>query len=100
MLPVLTTPSFNACVILSFISPAELAQFHILNRYFFTNVSVLLIRIPANLRSLIYYYGIANGGQEEWDFAFDQLLQTSVASERKKLVQGLAGSPEPWILSR
>lgn len=57
-------------------------------------------RIPANLRSLIYYYGIANGGQEEWDFAFDQLLQTSVASERKKLVQGLAGSPEPWILSR
>ncbi|PFX22374.1 Glutamyl aminopeptidase [Stylophora pistillata] len=57
-------------------------------------------QIPANFRSLVYYYGIANGGQEEWNFAFDQLLQTSVASERMKLVHGLAASPEPWILSR
>lgn len=60
----------------------------------------LFIRVPANFRSLVYYYGIATGGREEWDFTFDQLLQTSVASESMKLMHGLAASPEPWILSR
>lgn len=48
----------------------------------------------------MYYYGIANGGSEEWEFAFDQLVHTSVASERVKLMHGLAASTEPWILSR
>lgn len=63
------------------------------------NIS-LSIRVPANLRSLVYYYGIATGGEEEWDFAFKQLLRTSVASESMKLMHGLAASSEPWILSR
>jgi len=57
-------------------------------------------QVPANFRSLVYYYGIATGGREEWEFAFKQLLHTSVASERVKLMHGLAASTEPWILSR
>lgn len=57
-------------------------------------------QVPANFRSLVYYYGIANGGREEWEFAFNQLMHTSVASERAKLMHGLAASTEPWILSR
>lgn len=57
-------------------------------------------RVPANFRSLVYYYGITSGGREEWDFAFNQLLRTSVASESMKLIHGLAASAEPWILSR
>lgn len=61
---------------------------------------ILIFRVPANFRSLVYYYGIAKGGREEWDFAFDQLLHTSVASESAKLMHGLAASSEPWILSR
>ena len=56
--------------------------------------------MPANFRSLVYYYGIAKGGREEWDFVFDQFLHTSVASETAKLMHGLAASSEPWILSR
>ncbi|KAL9985945.1 hypothetical protein ACROYT_G008402 [Oculina patagonica] len=57
-------------------------------------------QVPANFRSLVYFYGIATGGREEWDFAFNQLLLTSVASESMKLMHGLAASAEPWILSR
>ncbi|XP_020619542.1 glutamyl aminopeptidase-like [Orbicella faveolata] len=57
-------------------------------------------QVPANFRSLVYYYGITSGGREEWDFAFNQLLRTSVASESMKLIHGLAASAEPWILSR
>lgn len=57
-------------------------------------------QVPANFRSLVYYYGIANGGREEWEFSFNQFLSTSVASEKNTLMRGLAASSEPWILSR
>lgn len=56
--------------------------------------------VPANFRSLVYFYGIKNGGVEEWDFAFKQFQKTTVASERRKILYGLAGASEPWILSR
>ncbi len=39
-------------------------------------------------------------GVEEWDIAFERLQKTNVASERRKLMYGLAGIPEPWILNR
>ncbi|XP_068711711.1 glutamyl aminopeptidase-like isoform X2 [Montipora foliosa] len=57
-------------------------------------------QIPANFRSLVYYYGIAGGSREEWEFAFNQLLRTSIASEKANLLHGLAASTEPWIISR
>ncbi|XP_022795785.1 glutamyl aminopeptidase-like [Stylophora pistillata] len=56
--------------------------------------------VPANFRSLVYFYGIKNSGVEEWDFAFEQFQNTTVASERRKILYGLAGASEPWILSR
>lgn len=56
--------------------------------------------VPANFRSLVYFYGIKNGGVKEWDFAFQQFQKTTVASERRKILYGLAGASEPWILSR
>lgn len=56
--------------------------------------------VPANLRSLVYYYGIKNGGAKEWDFAFQQFQNTTVASERRTILYGLSGASEPWILVR
>ncbi|KAL9985946.1 hypothetical protein ACROYT_G008403 [Oculina patagonica] len=56
--------------------------------------------VPANFRSLVYFYGIKNGGVKEWNFAFEQLKKTTVASERTQLLYGLSGTSEPWILSR
>lgn len=56
--------------------------------------------VPANFRSLVYFYGIKNGGVKEWDFAFEQFQKTTIASERRKILYGLSGASEPWILSR
>lgn len=53
-----------------------------------------------DLRSLVYYYGIASSGQDEWDWLFDKFLKTKEASEKSKLMYALAGSREPWILTR
>ena len=56
--------------------------------------------VPANFRSLVYFYGIKNGGVKEWDFAFGQFQNTTVASERRKILYGLSGASEPWIIRR
>lgn len=56
--------------------------------------------VPANFRSLVYFYGIRNGGVKEWDFAFEQFQKTTVASERRNILFGLSGTTESWILTR
>ncbi|KAM3926247.1 aminopeptidase N-like [Leptodactylus fuscus] len=56
--------------------------------------------IHPNLRSAIYCNAIANGGEEEWNFLWDQFKSTTNAQEADKLRAGLACSREPWILNR
>lgn len=56
--------------------------------------------VPANLRSLVYFYGVRNGGVKEWNFLFEQFQKSSVASERQQFLLGLAGASEPWLLNR
>ena len=56
--------------------------------------------VPPDLRSAVYLYGMSNSGEKEWDIMFKRLLKTNVASERRKLMYGLAGTPEPWIINR
>ena len=55
--------------------------------------------IDVDLRTLVYYYGIANTGLEEWKWLFDKFMNTSEASEKSKLMFALAGSRETWILN-
>ena len=55
--------------------------------------------IDVDLRTLVYYYGIANTGLEEWKWLFDKFMNTSEASEKSKLMYALAGSRETWILN-
>ncbi|XP_056427954.1 aminopeptidase N-like isoform X2 [Hyla sarda] len=56
--------------------------------------------IHPNLRSTIYCTAIAQGGVEEWDFAWEMFRSTTNAQEADKLRSGLACSKEPWILNR
>ncbi|CAB4005515.1 glutamyl aminopeptidase-like [Paramuricea clavata] len=56
--------------------------------------------VPPDLRSAVYLYGMTQSGVKEWDITFERLQKTNVASERRKLMYGLAGTPEPWILNR
>lgn len=57
-------------------------------------------RIPPNLRSTVYCNAIAAGGAEEWDFAWSEFENTTVASEAEKLRSALACTTQTWLLNR
>ncbi|CAH1790157.1 unnamed protein product [Owenia fusiformis] len=57
-------------------------------------------KISPNLKGTVYCNAIANGGIEEWDFAFERFQNENLAGERVRLLQGMACSTQPWILSR
>ncbi|NXP40083.1 AMPN Aminopeptidase, partial [Leiothrix lutea] len=56
--------------------------------------------VPPNLRSAIYCSMVATGGEEAWDFLWEQFQQAPVVSEADKLRTALTCSPHPWILNR
>lgn len=56
--------------------------------------------IHPNLRSAVYCNAIAFGGEEEWNFAWEQFRKATVANEADKLRSALACSNEVWILNR
>ncbi|KAM3625855.1 uncharacterized protein V6R79_018655 [Siganus canaliculatus] len=56
--------------------------------------------IHANLRTTVYCNAIADGGRDEWDFAWEMFRNTTTASEAEKLMYGLSCTREPWLLSR
>uniref|UniRef100_A0A8C1QCN9 Aminopeptidase n=1 Tax=Cyprinus carpio TaxID=7962 RepID=A0A8C1QCN9_CYPCA len=56
--------------------------------------------IKANLRSTVYCSAIAAGGEEEWNFAWEQFQNATIASEKDKLRAAMACATEPWLLNR
>lgn len=57
-------------------------------------------QIHPNLRSTVYCNAIAFGGEEEWNFAWEQFRKATVVNEADKLRSALACSKEVWILNR
>ncbi|XP_051808613.1 aminopeptidase N-like isoform X1 [Acanthochromis polyacanthus] len=57
-------------------------------------------KIHANLRSTVYCNAIAAGSAAEWQFAWDQFKNASIASEADKLRSALACTKEAWLLNR
>ncbi|XP_008508865.2 aminopeptidase N [Equus przewalskii] len=56
--------------------------------------------IHPNLRSTVYCKAIAQGGEREWDFAWEQFRNATLVNEADKLRTGLACSTQVWILNR
>lgn len=56
--------------------------------------------IHPNLRSTVYCNAIAFGGEEEWNFAWEQFRKATLVNEADKLRSALACSQEVWILNR
>nr|XP_012319279.1 aminopeptidase N [Aotus nancymaae] len=56
--------------------------------------------IHPNLRSTVYCNAIAQGGEEEWNFAWEQFRSATLVSEADKLRSALACSNQVWILNR
>ncbi|KFP11432.1 Glutamyl aminopeptidase, partial [Egretta garzetta] len=67
------------------------------------NIQVLFLyfSIPANLRLLVYRYGMQNSGNESsWDYMFKKYQETSLAQEKEKLLYGLASVKNITLLDR
>ncbi|KAM4826095.1 aminopeptidase N [Thomomys bottae] len=56
--------------------------------------------IHPNLRSTVYCNAIAQGGEVEWNFAWEQFRKATLVNEADKLRSALACSNQVWILNR
>uniref|UniRef100_A0A8C2XDC4 Aminopeptidase n=1 Tax=Cyclopterus lumpus TaxID=8103 RepID=A0A8C2XDC4_CYCLU len=56
--------------------------------------------IHPNLRSTVYCNAIAAGGAQEWEFAWTEFQNTTIAIEADKLRFSLACTKQPWLLNR
>ncbi|NWR66197.1 AMPE aminopeptidase, partial [Bucorvus abyssinicus] len=64
-------------------------------------VLFLCFSIPANLRLLVYRYGMQNSGNESsWNYMFKKYQETSLAQEKEKLLYGLASVKNITLLDR
>lgn len=48
----------------------------------------------------MYCNAIAAGGAEEWEFAWSQFKNATIAIEADKLRYALACTKQPWLLNR
>ena len=57
-------------------------------------------RIDPDLKSTVYCTAIAEGGEAEWNFAYQQYKETNVAAERRTLMAAMGCTKQIWILSK
>ncbi|NXC10799.1 AMPE aminopeptidase, partial [Orthonyx spaldingii] len=61
----------------------------------------LYFSIAANLRLIVYRYGMQNSGNESsWNYMFKKYQETSLAQEKEKLLYGLASVRNITLLDR
>lgn len=58
------------------------------------------IRLPRELKTIIYCQAIKYGGVEEWDFLWERYQRSNVGSEKAKILSALGCSSETWLLNR
>ncbi|NWV09614.1 AMPE aminopeptidase, partial [Ptilonorhynchus violaceus] len=64
-------------------------------------VFFLYFSIAANLRLIVYRYGMQNSGNEtSWTYMFEKYQETSLAQEKEKLLYGLASVKNITLLDR
>ncbi|XP_047594607.1 aminopeptidase N isoform X4 [Lutra lutra] len=56
--------------------------------------------IYPNLRSIVYCNAVAQGGEEEWNFVWEQFRSATLVNEADKLRAALACTNQVWILNR
>ena len=62
--------------------------------YFFDSI------ISPNIKSTVYCSAIKHGGDEEWNFAWDRLQASNVATEKDKLLSALGCSNNTATLTK
>ena len=57
-------------------------------------------RIPPDLRSVVYCSALSNGGEEEWEFLWDQYKNSNVATDQALILPALGCTRDPDLLKR
>lgn len=57
-------------------------------------------RISPNLQRVVTCAGVANGGDDEWNFAYQRYLLTNSANEKETLLKAMSCSRNPETLDR
>lgn len=56
--------------------------------------------IDVNLKSVTYCNAIAEGGEKEWDFAWERYENSNVGSEKANILYALGCTEQVWLLNR
>jgi len=56
--------------------------------------------IDVNMKYVAYCNAISDGGEKEWDFAWERYTKSKVASEKSTLLSSLGCTKEVWLLNR
>jgi len=56
--------------------------------------------INVNMKKSVYCTAVANGGEEEWDFAWDRYQKSNVATEKSNMLSSMGCTKEVWLLNR
>ena len=53
-----------------------------------------------DLRKLVYFYGVRQGNQKDWERVLDEVFKTKIPSAIQPLLIGLTGTRDTWNLYR
>jgi len=56
--------------------------------------------IDVNMKGVTYCNAIAEGGQKEWDFAWERYKNSNVGTEKANILSALSCTDEVWMLNR
>ncbi|KAF2900753.1 hypothetical protein ILUMI_05437 [Ignelater luminosus] len=56
--------------------------------------------IPNDFQIVVYYMAIRNGGQEEWNFLWEQYQKSYIENERYTILSALTYTNQSWLLKR
>ena len=57
-------------------------------------------RIPPDLRSVVYSSALSKGGEEDWNFLWDQYNKTNVATDQVLILAALGCTSNTSLLNR
>ena len=57
-------------------------------------------RIPPDLRSVVYCSALSNGGEEEWNFLWDQYKKSDVSTDQVLILSALGCTTKTDLLNR
>jgi aminopeptidase N len=61
---------------------------------------VLFIRIPANLRSIVFCTALEHGDEKEWNFLWDRYIQSTISTEQVTILSALGCTKNASLLAQ